>query len=379
MKYNKMIKSYQEFKNDVLLVEGGNITFNDVSAERIDLKQINRDEIVPKLKNLIININKKFRDEFKENLWSKTLIDSGKFLSGSAFHFFNTTDIPSDKFTKFKSSVGDIDTQVDKNKTKEIEIFLNNNLLKEIGTSTLLGFKKTFEQFITLWKFKLDKDRELNIQIDLELVEYENEEPTAWANFSHSSHWDDITKKIKGVFHKWLLRSISDKDNISFVERMKTKDKVISSNIFSFSVSNGLREKYAPVLDDEGKQVISTEHNLPVYKSVPTSTSIYVTQLDIIFKSLIGVEPKRNDLELFGSYIGLMKLIKKYFTETQIRNTVNRFADLLFDVKAQGLYKNEPEKDREEKLIAFELLCKNFSINISEYHDMIETYYENYK
>lgn len=366
-----MIKTYQQF-----LLEGGNISFGEVSAERINLKNINRDEIVPQLRTLIHAINKAFKKQFKEDLWKPELIDSGKFLSGSALHFFNLNEIPTEKFTKFKTSVGDIDTQVDIEKTEKIEQFLEATVSTKIGNSTLIGFKKSFEQFITLWSVPVNKEI-LNIQIDLELVEYKDHEPSEWANFSHSSHWDDISKRIKGVFHKWLLRALSDKDNISFIERMKTKDKKVQSNIYSFSVAKGLREKYAPVLDEAGQQEM--KEGLPVYKSVPTSASHYETELSIIFKSLFDKEPTKTDLKNFESFTGLLNLTKKYLTSVQVDNTVSRFVNLLFDVKAQGIYKDDPDQDKEEKMTALALLCKTLDKNTEDFEEKISTYYKNYK
>lgn len=368
-----MMKSYQQF----LLTEGGNISFGDISAERIDLNKINRDEIVPHLKTLIHSINKEFKKQFKQDLWKPELIESGKFLSGSAFHFFNLSEIPTETFTKFKHSVGDIDTQVDIEKTEEIEKFLESSVSKKIGHSTLLGVKKTFAQFITLWAVPINKESTINLQIDLELVEYKDGVPSEWANFSHSSHWDDISKSIKGVFHKLLLRAISDKDKISFIERMKTKDKVVQSNIYSLSVGKGLRKKYVPVLDDSGK--LLTKDGMMIVKAVATKDSHYETDLSIIFTKLFDKQSSVSDLKQFESFTGLLKLIKKYLKPEQIDNTIERFVNLMFDEKAQGIYKDDPEQDKKEKMTALTLLCKTFNKNIEDFEEKISTYYKNYK
>lgn len=376
-----MIKTFKEYRS--LILEGGNIEFDGQAAERIDLQKFSRDDLVPKLKKALITINKEFKDFSGEALWNKATLDSGRYLSGSAFHFFNVENIPTPVFTKYKPSIGDIDTQVDGEKIQEIESFLEHIQGKPLQNDslTLIGSKKSMGQFITLWSFKPDKKNSMNIQIDLELVDYHSDTktPTDWANFSHSSNWNDMTKKIKGVFHKWLLRALSDKDALKFVERMKTKDKVVSSNIYSFSVAKGLRSKYVPVLNKEGQQETSGEEGLLVYRAISTKDSVYETGLDIIFKILFGKEPKGKDLELFESYGGLLTLIKRYLEPGQQENVINRFVNLLFEEGAQGMYKGNPEQDREEKELALGLLLKTFNKPLDLYKEKVDAYYKNYK
>ena len=191
------MKSFKEFLT--LLSEGGNIAFGDKQAERIDLSKISRDELVPKLKKLLIAINKEFKKLYSFDLWSKELLQSGKFLSGSAFHLFDTDNIPSEKFVSNKPTVGDIDLQVDHLQRNHIQDFLYKIKGKRIDIGTLFDFKPSVSgQLISLWEVEVAKNTILNIQFDFEMVEYLNNEPSEWSGFSHSSNWNDITKKIKG-------------------------------------------------------------------------------------------------------------------------------------------------------------------------------------
>ena len=133
-----------------IILEGGNVQIGDQEAERIDLSQFDRDEIVPIFKDALISIDAGFRKMFRKPLWNPKLLNSNKFLSGSSIHFFNLKGIPTQEFVKHKQTVGDIDTQVDKNFTAEVEQFLSEIQGQAMGPATLIGSKKSVEQIITL-------------------------------------------------------------------------------------------------------------------------------------------------------------------------------------------------------------------------------------
>lgn len=373
------MKSFKEFLS-TLIVEGGNVAFGDKQAERIDLSKVSREDLVPKLKKLLFTISKEYKDLYSIELWNKKLLDSGKFLSGSAFHLFDVSTINSVDFMKKKSTVGDIDLQVDKLQKDQIENFLKTIKGKKVNIGTLYDFKYVMGQFITLWEVEVSKDLTLNIQLDFELVEYSGGAPTEWANFSHSSHWSDISKNVKGAFHKLLLRAVTDKEALTFVEVMKSKEKVVSSNLLSFSVENGLRSKYVPVLDENGVQAKNAD-GLLKFKKLDTKDSTYETNLANLIKILFEIQkdPSEKDLDNFKSFTGLVTMIKKYCSPSQQENIVSRFIELLFGVGSQGLYKGDPAKDKEEKIVAVTIILKTFDKDISSFQDKINSYYENYK
>ena len=77
------------FKEFIQLDEGGNVQIGDVSAERIDLNKIDRDAITPEIEKMLDAFNRAFEAEHNIPIWSGELFKSKKFLSGSAFHFFD--------------------------------------------------------------------------------------------------------------------------------------------------------------------------------------------------------------------------------------------------------------------------------------------------
>lgn len=140
----------QSFKQ--FLVCGGNVQIGDVSAERIDLSKLNRASIVHKLTQTLKVVNLGFQKKYGLPLWNKEVFDSREFLSGSAFHFFDKA-IPTPEFTKYKNTVGDVDTQVDKAQEKNLGEFLDSITGKTYGYVTFVGYKKSAGQYITLWAF----------------------------------------------------------------------------------------------------------------------------------------------------------------------------------------------------------------------------------
>lgn len=358
---------------------GGNVEFGNFSAERIDLNKFSRDKLLPLLRKSLSSISSEFQKDSGDVLWSKELLSQGTFLSGSAFHFFDLGNIKTEDFVKVKPSIGDIDTQVDSSFSEEINSFLEKNIGKEgvFYKMTLKGFKKIPNQIISLWSF--GEKNPLNIQIDFELVDFFEGKPSAWSNFSHSSPWEDMVLGIKGVFHKLLLRALTNKNKEKFVQVMKTKEKIVEGNLLSFSVANGLRRKFVPVINKEGSHEKDSEGKLLKYKEVDVKDSTYEKSLNKIFSLLFEKEPSKEDMKKFASFKGLISLIKKYLNEQQIDNVIDNFSNLLFDEKSQGLYKGDKERDKEEKMKAFSLLLKTFGKSPEIYQEKIEQFYRNYK
>ena len=159
------------------LNEGGNIVIGDVAADRINLKQIDRDTAVKSFEKSLNAINDAFQKMHGIPLWSKEILDSLDYLSGSAKHFFDLKSISTNDFVSVKPSVGDLDTQVDGAMKDLIQLFLDKSTNKTFGSFKLVGYSKSGEQFISLWKAL---DLGINVQVDLELVEFINGKPTRW-------------------------------------------------------------------------------------------------------------------------------------------------------------------------------------------------------
>jgi hypothetical protein len=364
--------------DNFILLEGGNVVIDDQEASRIDLKKINRTDIVSLLTVGLDSINRAFEKQHGLPLWNEDLFKSKEFLSGSAFHFFDLKNISDKEFSSVKTSVGDIDTQVDGNMNKSIVEFLNSNKGKSFGPLTLIGFKTSANQHISLWR--LDKFN-MNVQIDLELVDYGADgKPTPWSQFSHSSSWDDLKTGLKGVAHKYLMQSLNAPKLHDLVIKAKTsrgKDKTMKSSVMTFSVTHGYRQRLEPVKNEKGEHVHI--NGLPAYHELSTAESKGITDLTQIFRAYFDREPTQQDMKDMGSFIGLEKLILRHFDKKEQEVIVDDFIKRLWGPGAQGLYRGDKERDYQEKLVMAKRILQTFGGSLDKYQPMIETYYKSYK
>lgn len=356
------MKSFKEF-----LTEGGNVQIDGKEAQRIDLTKIDRGEIVPVLFAGLKAISKGFETFSGFPLWGAEVLKDKTFLSGSAFHFFNTDTIPHNEFKSKKPTVGDIDTQVDGEQKERIKNFLTASAGKTFGPLKLIGFKPSADQFISLWDLE---QFNISIQIDFELVSYANGRPTPWAQFSHSSSWADLKEGIKGVAQKYLMRALDAPNIRSVIVRSKTgKEKEIVSSDYAFSVSHGVRRKLDKLED-------ATPTKLPVYKELSTAESKGTTDLDKIFQHYFSRSPSKQEVEDMASFVGLINLIKTNLSKSVWGKIADGFARTLWGPGAQGLYRNDKLADFREKNTMMRYLCNQLDIDIKKYDPMIEEYYK---
>ena len=379
--FNKM---HPEYLKTQPVQEGGNLSINGHDAEQINLKVTQRDYIVPILNQLLLAINTAFGKQYHVPLWNPELLKSQKFLSGSSLHFFNVKGISDEQFVTKKPKVGDIDTMVPKENEEELEEFLTSVQNKQIGPARCLGFQRGNEQFSSLWELQ---NPPIKVQIDLEFVEFANNEPTDWAKFSHSSSWDDLQAGIKGVFHKFLIQSFGVLSKKEFLNRKMDgrgkarveKDIQTTDSMLSFAVSSkeggGLRAKYEPVLDDQGLPLIV--NGLQVLRALPASN--YEHDIDNIFLTLFGdrIGPKQA-AELsqdFWSFTGLLKVMNKILTPEEKERVVKSFIAKIFSIGAQCLYKDDPDRDSVEKSTALDLMLKTLQVPAPDYLDEVKQAY----
>jgi hypothetical protein len=363
------MKLIEMFRHSVkVLQEGGNVAIGKHQAQQINLQVTNRSYIVPILNKLLKDISIAYSQQHKTPLWEPKLLKSQQFLSGSSLHFFNVKDIPDQVFVEKKPKVGDIDTMVAKDKEENLEQFLSSMVDKKIGSATLLGFQQGNEQFSSLWELQ---DPPIKIQIDLEFVQFVNNTPTAWSRFSHSSSWDDIQAGVKGVFHKFLIQSFGVLTKKQFLLRKQVgrgksrtwQDIPTEDNMISFAVSSkeggGLRAKYTPVVNPQTNEP-EVKDGLPVMMELPSSG--YEQDINKIFQNIFGVkmsEKAAQKLEdKFWSFIGLLDVMNSLLDKEEKDRILRGFLNKLFGKGAQGLYKNDPERDIAEKNAALELLMK---------------------
>jgi len=370
------------------LDEGGNLSINGHEAQHLDLKVTKRSYMVPKLNELLYAINSAYYKMYKESLWSNEVLASGKFLSGSSLHFFNVKGISDEVFTEKKPTVGDIDTMVDKTKEPNLQQFLTAYTNKQIGSAVFLGFQRGNEQFSGLFELQ---DPPVKVQIDFEFVEFEKDNPTDWARFSHSSSWEDLQAGVKGVFHKWLIQAFTALTRKNFILRkMKGRGKLrqevdepAADNMYSFAVSSkeggGLRAKYEPVLDDNGNPLVIK--GLPVMREAPTSG--YNQDIGQIFSTILDQRLKPNQAKKlekqFWSFTGLLQVMNTLLTTEEKEQVMQGFLIKTIGPGAQGMYKNNPDKDIAEKTVAINTLLNTLKLpKPSNLDQMLDTYRKSY-
>ena len=359
-----------------IILEGGNALIGGHRSEKIDLKQISRAEITPIIWNLLVAINGAYQTAYKKPLWLPELMRSREFLSGSSFHFFNQ-NIPHEEFTRVKPLVGDIDTQLDKDMKPNIDAFLNQIQGKALGGATLVGAKESGKQIITIWEFN---NPAIKIQIDLELVDYENDKPTEWAKFSHSSSWEDLQAGIKGVFHKYLMRAFTTNTlKPRYIKKPRSIKYEMATDV-AFSADYGLRPKY----HSTGETYDDGEHGPhEVYTEIPIKDSEFTNTTSGMFEMIFGRPPKGNEANHLSSFKGGL-ILANHLLDTEHKEKIfNGFLNTLFGPAAQQMYRDNPDQDRTEKLVALDTMAQD--LNLSGYYassknnidQQIANYYQN--
>lgn len=349
-----------------VLLEGGNLSINGHEAQHLDLKVTDRSFMVPRLNQLLSAIDATYAKIFKEPLWNPQLLASGEFLSGSSLHFFNVKGIDDETFVAKKPTVGDIDTMVDKEKELNLQDFLSGYTNKNIGPAKLLGFQRGNEQFSALFEMT---DPPVKVQIDFEFVKFQDGKPTDWARFSHSSSWEDLQAGVKGVFHKWLIQAFTSLTRREFYLRKmvgrgklrKEEDVLTTDNMFSFAVSSkeggGLRAKYEPVMN--GNKPLMKD-GLPVMTAAPTVG--YEQDIGQIFSKILGEKLTPQEAKAlstnFWSFTGLLQVMNKLMSPEEKQQVLSGFLDKSIGPGAQGMYKNNPDKDIQEKTTAINAMLK---------------------
>jgi hypothetical protein len=376
--------------NKFKLFEGGNLAIGPYQAQSIDLTAVERNTIIPKLNQLLLSIDNLYNQTYGEPLWGKKLLSTGGFLSGSSLHFFNLKGISDEKFVSKKPTVGDIDTMVDKNKEQNLQKLLLAYNEKQIGPAKLLGFKRGNEQFSALWEID---DPKLYVQIDFEFVEFEKDSPSEWAKFSHSSAWEDLQAGVKGVFHKYLIQSLAGLTLKNFYLRKlvgrgklrQEQDVPTSDNMYSFAVSSkeggGLRPKYDPVIDPAtGKPLVVNK--LPVMTTAPATG--YIRDVKSIFSKLLGHKLKATDIKRiydnFWSFTGILSAMNNVLSLEEKQKVANDFIQRTIGPGVQGLYKNNPDKDIKEKLVAIDTMLRAFNLSKpNNFDSMLQQYRQSYR
>jgi hypothetical protein len=389
------------FVNNLRIIrEGGNLSSDSPGwtgepghqADEIDLQVNNRSAMVGLINKLLQDVNQAFATTHKIGIWSPELLASGQFLGGSSLHFFNTAGISDEEFLALKPKVGDIDTQVDKQLESKVHSFLSANVGKQIGDGTLLGFSQGNEQYNALFQLT---NLPVKLQIDFEFGRYDQETgtPDEWFRFSHSSDWGDLQVGIKGVFHKYLYRSLSGLSVKQFyiaklsgrgkTRAVQVSDTPTTDSTVSFAVSSsqggGVSEKYRPYLDPETDQPM-TKDGLPVLEPVVPAERTYVQSLVKQFQMLFGVTPTTRDLQLQQSFVGTLDLINQYVDPAKKPEILEKFLEICFEVGSQMITKGDPARDAQTKFAAIDVMLEKLGLGNMRARavEMAKTYEDDY-
>lgn len=342
--------SFKQFIGKELLNEGGNVVINGESAHSIELTKHDRDIVVKDIKEALSKLNKDFKQETGLYIWKPDVLAQNKIFSGSTKHLFDET-VSTDKLEKVKPTFGDVDLMIDIDLKDQIKTYFDAHKFHHYKKLTFIGYQPSGDQLITLWKYH---DYGINVQIDFEGVDFKDGEPTQWSHFSHSSHFDDTVKGIKGVFHKHLMTSLMAPKKVESIEQLKTKQKDIIAGTHSLSIK-GLRQKFEKIGEQDDKPVLRA-----------TDSKDYVRDFNEIFKEVFGRDAKESDIKKFWSFDGMLDLIKKYMDIHEREKVVESFVEKLFGPKAQKLYREDFEKDLKEKNQALQFLEDKLDIEFNQ-------------
>ena len=254
--------------------------------------------------------------------------------SGSTRFLFDE-NISDSAFLHYKPSMGDVDLMIS-NVAR-----LDSLWDIEDRQFTLIAMKEDITQAITIWRYGRTGK---NVQIDLERTHYVNGKPISWERFIRSSSWEDQVMGIRGVFHKWLLRAATWKDARLINLWKRGAVEVVYTNMLSFSVPMGLRDKY--IQNGDG-----------TYRTPKREEMRFVSNTEAIARGLFGIP----DADI-TSFISVANIINTTFSDEEKARVATAFAGIMFDKGAQCLYRDDKMQDYREKLGAYNKLLKLINI-----------------
>jgi len=378
-------------------------------AESVNLQDIDRSLLKNNVLTMLKILDGLYKRDYGFPIWDPqerdSILSSGQAFNGSSEHLFND-NISDKEFIKHKPSVGDIDLTVPSEKIETLFELLGTLEGSEIVPGKMWYIGQNRQKFMgdqinALFAYRQQKKSDpIFLQVDFEAVDYKSGRPDTFAKFSHSSAWEDVKEGIKGVFHKYLLRSLTTKailqDAVLLTktsplyppEKVKIKKKTDPIKFLSFSVSSGVRttvelQRY-PSEPGIPKELI----NEPVkvgdsfaYKELSTAESSYVKNVDEIFTLLFNQLPTNDsDLAKFGSFNGGLSLMKNYMTDEEIENIYENFInEKLFGPEAQRLDLKSAEVDKSAKFAAVGKFRKTFPFLAEPDQTLVQSYYSAYK
>jgi len=334
------------------LNEGGNLSIDGFDAQKLIMANADRPAIKKEITLMLKDMNKKFEKEYGYPIWKKLddLIMQNLMFSGSTRSFFDDK-ISDEEFGKYKKLVGDMDTMYPENLQDQMKEFLIKYKGKKFGNMKFIGEGgNSLLQQNGLYEMpKKHWDAVRYIQVDFEPSGFDADIPTEFSIFSHYSSWQDIKSNVKGLFIKYLFRNlISSKEVLNDIVVLTSKGvpskskKYINPALYGFSVDKGVRTKFKPLLDANGKQVIT--NGKLTYEETPSNTkkgATFEQSLNTIFGMAFKVQPKKGETKKMFSFVRTMELMKKYLSSSDIDAIYLKFIGLLWGPGAQIIEKGK--------------------------------------
>ena len=378
---------------------GGNtIVFNkktntETEPTKIPLKEIGRSNFTKKFIQLFKKLNKDFYKETGKYIWvNEKNLESGFQFNGSTSYIFDPSydDL---EIIKYKETAGDIDLMIPKERAVEIWHFLDKLEGKEIIKGvTYAGMNRMNpnnlgDTMITVFVADFNGIK-VPAQVDLELSDVDVKgNPTEWARFAHSSSFRDAKAGVKAVHHKYLIQSlmgaVSLRPDIVIAtpasKAGKIRLKKFKANdiprMLKFSVSRGVGAAYVPIYDEDGEHILIDGKK--VYRETKTSERDYTTAVKEIYKLALSANaPSTKEMSDFGSFIGVVDLIKSKLTKAQIKDTNERYFNKLWGIGSQVLEK-DPESDYHLKISGYNYF--NDKLGTKGKQKLIDEYYKNFE
>lgn len=372
-------------------------------ADKVDMGEIDRSTFKRDIIGALVALDDLFLQETGKPLWPDAkkrneILQSGEAFNGSSSHLFGKS-VSDAEFKKFKPKVGDIDLTIPEENIKPLFDVLRKYEEKQITPNVAyIGQNKMAqggEQINALFSYVHGKStRPIFVQIDFEAVEYEGGRPNEFAKFGHSSSWDDIKANVKGVFHKYLMRSLTQFSEVNDVVVITGKSKLwppsavrlskeTAIKLKAFSITKGIRDVYERVhypmnaddplvqvkKDKKGKDIepgipdafLGKPMEIdgkPVFRELSTSASKYTSDLTSIC-SLLFARPGQEEFEppnpehvkMLWSFTGLLAIIKDHdMPDEDVEKVYLDFVgEKLFGPKSQRLSASNFIEDIEAK------------------------------
>lgn len=280
-------------------------------------------------------------------------------------------------------------------------------------------------------------------QIDFEFKDFEGGRPTDWAKFSHSSSWRDIQSGVKGLAHKILLFSIASVVSPSPINArlatptataenpkisMKTDDTYVPPSPEKIegmvqakidqAIASGSRSRPDVIrkkAEAEVKSEITAASKKParlrsmksldlvsghsdryvkldwnyngdeVYKYLKRAERTSATkELRQIFINLFGNNPPpdENDMKDFGSFLGVLDIMKRRLSPMQIVKTYEIMAFSFFGESAQKISATDKQTDmnvKDRALAVFRQTLPDVNSSTLDIDALKQAFYTNYK